>query len=317
MRPLLLALVVALPLVAVLAEGPGPVRFVLLGDTGTGEAAQYEVAAAVGAVCAARGCDFAVIAGDNIYDSGVESPYDPQFDTKFEQPYAGLAMPFYLALGNHDESAFSDGLGEANTKGDHEIAYSHRTDRASSKWNMPARWYDVRVGDVHLVVIDSNVVLWSGLQVGDPLSAAQGEFVRDTLDASDARWKFVVGHHPYVSNGQHGNAGAYEGVPGFATWVKLWFEEYACGRADAILAGHDHDLQWLAPVPACGATEFLVSGAGAKSRPLADPARNAAHFQRGSSLGFAWLEADGDSLVGAFYDRNGARLYERALAKSP
>ena len=40
--------------------------------------------------------------GDNIYDSGVTSVTDPQWQTKFEIPYMGVNLPFYVVLGNHD-----------------------------------------------------------------------------------------------------------------------------------------------------------------------------------------------------------------------
>ena len=44
-----------------------PLRFVVLGDGGTGDDAQKKVAAAMAKVCAERGCKFALYMGDNIY----------------------------------------------------------------------------------------------------------------------------------------------------------------------------------------------------------------------------------------------------------
>ena len=64
------------------------VRFVALGDTGKGNAGQKQVGVSVGAVCAAHGCDFVVLLGDNFYPTGVESATDPQWKTKFTEPYA-------------------------------------------------------------------------------------------------------------------------------------------------------------------------------------------------------------------------------------
>ena len=49
------------------------VRFVALGDTGHGNADQTRVGDAVGALCAAQGCDFVVLLGDNFYPTGVTS----------------------------------------------------------------------------------------------------------------------------------------------------------------------------------------------------------------------------------------------------
>src|SRR5260221_14717850 len=76
------------------------VRFIAFGDAGAGTGAQYAVAQAMKEVCAALGCDFAVMLGDNIYPDGVHSPRDLQFETKFEDPYEELNFPFFVALGN-------------------------------------------------------------------------------------------------------------------------------------------------------------------------------------------------------------------------
>jgi hypothetical protein len=77
-------------------------RFVAMGDTGKGNQGQKDVGAAIAAHCAARGCDFVQLLGDNIYDSGVTSVDDPQWQTKFEEPYKLVTQPFYVVLGNHD-----------------------------------------------------------------------------------------------------------------------------------------------------------------------------------------------------------------------
>src|SRR6476661_6274103 len=63
------------------------VRFIAIGDTGKGNADQRRVAVAIRDLCAARGCDFVLMLGDNIYDAGVESTTDSQWQTKFEQLY--------------------------------------------------------------------------------------------------------------------------------------------------------------------------------------------------------------------------------------
>ena len=106
------------------------VRFIAIGDPGTGSEHQFAVGAAMAQVCEARGCEFVVELGDNIYLSGVSSAYDEQFETKFEAPYAGLDVPFFLVLGNHDNS-FGPGEGSRNRRGDFQVDYHYRTDRTS------------------------------------------------------------------------------------------------------------------------------------------------------------------------------------------
>jgi tartrate-resistant acid phosphatase type 5 len=301
------------------------VRFLAMGDTGTGGQGQYDVARAALEVCRVHGCDHAILLGDNIYENGVDSAHDPQFETKFEQPYAAFAMPFWMALGNHDNGGLlGTGDGSQQYRGDFQVAYHHRTDRTSDKWHMPARHYTFRTGDAQFWALDTNLLMYGGglpvpgdpVWMGmDPAGAAQLQWLQGSLAASDAPWKVVFAHHPYVSNGRHGDAGMYEGVPGLGMFIKVVVELGVCGNADLYVTGHDHDLQWLAAQERCGHTEFVVSGAGAKTRPLGDPDRNPAHFQQGDTLGFAWFEVQSSTLRGRFHDTAGVQLFERTLTK--
>jgi tartrate-resistant acid phosphatase type 5 len=95
---------------------PYPVtRFLVIGDTGKDfdtsipladrwtSVPQYVDARGVKKACDAKGgCAFAVMLGDNLYKTGVSGVDDPQWQTKFEQPYADLAFPFHPVYGNHD-----------------------------------------------------------------------------------------------------------------------------------------------------------------------------------------------------------------------
>ena len=64
--------------------------------------------------------------------------------------------------------------------------------------------------------------------IPDNLYEPHSELVNRVVSQSTARWKLAFGHHPYRSNGKHGNAGAYEGLPiedelfgsGFRDWVE-------------------------------------------------------------------------------------------------
>jgi tartrate-resistant acid phosphatase type 5 len=117
------------------------VRFIAIDDSSTGEDGQYKVADAMQDVCEQRGCEFAIGLGDNIYESGVDGVHDIQFDTKFEDPYKNIGFPFYMALGNHDNTWIIAGDGADNDKGEIQVEYHYRTDRKSDKWQMPASYY--------------------------------------------------------------------------------------------------------------------------------------------------------------------------------
>jgi DNA repair exonuclease len=76
--------------------------FLVIGDTGEGDASQYAVVPVLLKV--GRNTGFAVIASDVIYPTGSGNDYDD----KFFRPYQDYPAPIYAVPGNHD---WYDGLG--------------------------------------------------------------------------------------------------------------------------------------------------------------------------------------------------------------
>jgi tartrate-resistant acid phosphatase type 5 len=285
------------------------VRFVVLGDTGEGNEDQFAVADAIVAVCEQKGCDFGVLTGDNFYDSGVSGVDDPQWQTKFEEPYADITFPMFAVLGNHDYGGNGIGVDFDTDKPDYQVQYT----QVSNLWTMPARYYSNKQGPAEFWFLDTNQVMTDPIN-GD--SEDQQDWLTAGIAASTAPWKFAFGHHPYISNGDHGNAGSYENLEGiplpFVTGdsVKEFMEEAVCGQIDVYICGHDHNIQWLEAK--CG-TEFIVSGSGSKANTLSG--NNPNHFQAGETEGFIWLEVSDTSFTGVFYDKTGKELYSRVVMK--
>lgn len=152
---------------------PDSVKFLVLGDTGTGDRAQLEVAAQVWKSHQVFPYEFAIMLGDNIY--GSERPQD--FARKFEQPYKPLLdanIAFYASLGNHDDP----------------------NQQYYKPFGMGGkRYYTYQKKDVRFFAIDSNY-----------MDRDQQAWLDKELRESDAKWKIVYGHHPiYSSGGRHGS----------------------------------------------------------------------------------------------------------------
>ncbi|MBI3183247.1 MAG: metallophosphoesterase [Myxococcales bacterium] len=277
------------------------VRFAAIGDTGKGNQGQYDVARAVAAKCAQAGCDFVILLGDNIYDTGVSSATDPQFQTKFEQPYADINLPFYAVLGNHDYGG--NGMGNEFDKGQYQVDYS----QISSKWKMPAPYYRFTREHVEFFAVDTNSQMYGR-------DAQQKSDIAGWLSASTATWKIALGHHPYLSNGKHGNAGEYDGLPFLpivnGKGVKDFLEGVVCGKVDLYLCGHDHSRQW--PAGTCNGTELAISGAGASTTEL--PGSNPYHFQA-NTLGLLYVRVEGNRVQAEFSDVTGKVEYTRIISK--
>lgn len=299
---------------------PATVQFIAMGDSGSGSAGHFAVGESMALVCAEKSqtagpCQFVLGFGDNIYEDGATSINDIQFIDKFEKPFEPMGnTPFYMVLGNHDNTAYVGGDGANNDRGDIQVEYA--LSGLSPRWKMPDRYYAVSTDEIptiengrasdgrpliHIVGLDSNP-LTSIIADGDDrygwqkYSMGMLEFLKREME-TDAVFKIGMAHHPYLSNGSHGNAGSYDG---FASHLfpavsgqrwKEFLEEGLCDKADFFMNGHDHDLELLKPVTSCGRTQFALSGAAGKFRSLTDENRNDTYFQVGDTYGFMWMQA--------------------------
>ena len=181
MRRLIIALFVVAGLVrpAALAEGPPlpnrpeSLKFAVIGDNGTGDRPEYEVAAQMMTMHVAFPFDMVIMLGDNLY--GRQQPDD--FVQKFARPYAPLleaGVRFYAALGNHDE----------------------QSNRSYAPFNMDnQRYYSYARRNVRFFVLDSNY-----------LEPAQLAWVEASLKTAKEEWKICYFHHPLYSDGRtHGS----------------------------------------------------------------------------------------------------------------
>lgn len=319
LAPLLLTLLLACaptasyagsPPVAAVADLRAPrtpehVRVLVMGDQGTGTAGQREVAAAMARVCSRDGCDLGVGLGDNFYPAGPHDVTSSLFQERFTNVYGPLKIPFAMVPGNHDESWLNGGDGADARGAEVEMAYA----AINPQWVMPGRTYRAPLGPLlDLFGVDTAPLAAyvpgrrPEERPGGPWARAQQIWLSQALEASHARWKLVLGHHPLFSNGKHGDAGRYDRLPldfqrGAA--VKDLYTG-ACGKADLLLSGHDHALELFAPQPECPGTWTAVSGAAGKAEGGRRGSRPAT-FEAYGTLGFVWLDLTPAALTLRFY----------------
>jgi tartrate-resistant acid phosphatase type 5 len=270
-----------------------PVRFVAVGDTGSGNEDQFRVGRAMARKCRSEGCDFGVLLGDNFYPDGVASANDPQWQTKFEEPYVellGAGLRFHAVLGNHDY-ADRDDAGRA--------AQQVERSRVDARFVMPALHYAFDRDTVRLVALDTQRLL-----LHEDSHAAQGQALAEASTHSGAGrpWVIALGHHPYLSNGPNGNA---------ARPLTRFLEDVVCPRADLYLAAHDHNLQVLKS-PQCGALLVIAGGGGYRTYGL--PGGQPALFQT-QTHGFAYVTATAAALRVEMLDGDGNSLFVHELTR--
>ncbi|HVF57446.1 MAG TPA: metallophosphoesterase [Pyrinomonadaceae bacterium] len=158
----------------------GSVRFVVIGDTGTGTGQQQQLADLMTQYRASFPFEFVLMMGDNMY--GGEKPDD--FKKKFENVYQALLddkVEFYATLGNHDDS--------------NQRFYEH--------FNMKGEeYYRLKKGNASFYSLNSNY-----------MEKRQVKWLEDELAKDDAEWKIVFLHHPpYSSGGKHGSSSSLREV---------------------------------------------------------------------------------------------------------
>ena len=159
---------------AALPNRPGSLKFAAIGDNGTGDRPQYEVAQQMTDARSRFPFDLVIMLGDNMY--GGQKPSD--FIKKFEQPYAALLaanVKFQASLGNHDRPEnVSYGLYNMNGQ----------------------RYYTYVRTNVRFVALDSTL-----------MDRKQLDWLDATLRDSREDWKVCYFHHPLYSNAsRHGSS---------------------------------------------------------------------------------------------------------------
>lgn len=183
------------------------VKFAVIGDFGSGDASEHEVASQMAALRVRFPFRFVITTGDNILGDQ-DDPED--FAEKFERPFQsllGAGVRFYATLGNHDKAS----------------------NRFYRLWNMNGRrYYTFAVDRVRFFALDSN---WP--------DRAQLAWIDEALSSANEDWKICYFHHPLYSNGvKHG--------PDLELRV-LFEPILLRHGVDVVFSGHDHVYERLTP----------------------------------------------------------------------
>jgi hypothetical protein len=146
----------------------GSTTFALIGDSGSGDAAQQSVAnVMIRYFTTARRFSFVLMLGDNLYHD--------DYQGEFSVPYQGLlerGVLFYAALGNHDREL------------QQHYKPFHMTDRL---------YYAFTEGNARFVVLNSN----------HPGDDAQRAWLDGAFGNTGSKWRISFFHHPLYSSGDH------------------------------------------------------------------------------------------------------------------
>ena len=190
--------------------------FAVIGDFGMGNQAESDVANLV----KSWNPDFIITVGDNNYPDGKASTIDRNIGYdyhEFIKPYTGSygsgstdINRFWPVPGNHDWHA-------SNLQ-----PYCDYFTLPNNEY-----YYNIKIGDIEFFMIDSD----KDTPDGYSYNSDQGNWMKQKILGSTAKWKIAVFHHTaYSSDSNHGN-----------TLYMQWpFEEWGI---DAVISGHAHTYE--------------------------------------------------------------------------
>ena len=266
-----------------LTPTPQPVRFAVIGDYGSGDSAEADVAKLI----LGWHPDFIITTGDNNYPDGAADTIDKNVGKYFHAfifPYTGAygsgpdGNRFFPSLGNHDW---------------HAPGAQPYLDYFSLPGN--ERYYDFVWGPVHFFALDSDEHEPDGFRA----NSAQAAWLKQGLAASTSPWNIVYFHHAAYSSGS---------IHGSSRWMQWPFTEWG---ADAVLAGHEHLYErfFVDGIP------YFSNGSGGGGLYDFETPLPESKFRYNADYGAMLVTASGTELTFEFYSRVGHLIDQYKVSK--
>ena len=257
-----------------LPAAAGSLRFAVMGDTGRGDARQYDTATEMARWQGIFDFDFVLMLGDNNYGTGSAEDYA----LRFERPYKQLldaGVMFQAALGNHDPPGQAD-YAPFNMGGNRYYTFTKEAGLLP-----PLATTRVQFFAIDTVTLDAGQLAW----------------LRRELEQSRADWKIAFYHHPVYSSGRYRLAAGR-----IRNALEPLFVRYG---VDVGFSGHEHFYERLIPIQG---VQYFTSGAGGALRidDLRDSPITAAGFD--TDTHFMLVEIVGRDLYFQVISRTGQTI---------
>jgi hypothetical protein len=245
--------------------------FIVIGDTGEGDASQQILRDQLLTVANRDEVRFVVISSDVVYPNGAMKDYE----AKFWLPFKGVSKPIYAIPGNHDwydalEAFLATFLEpeaarlSMRARAEADLRLSSTTEsrierlideaqRLRQDYQVPtgfqrAPFFEIQSDQFALVAIDTGIV--------KRIDPAQQAWLEAALDRAKGKTIMAVVGHPFY-------AGGYDETFGREDFIRL--KQLLLDRGVTIMmAGDTHDLEYYADPPPAGQSpvHYFVNGGG-------------------------------------------------------
>jgi 3',5'-cyclic AMP phosphodiesterase CpdA len=249
----------------------GDFSFIVIGDTGEGDASQHVLRDQLLSVASRDDVRFVVVSSDVVYPSGEMKDYE----AKFWLPFKGVSKPVFAVPGNHDwydaleafaATFFEPSAARAAIRArvEADLRVTSTTDaRVEDLINQAARlrdfyqvptgfqrapFFEIQTDRFALVAVDTGVLR--------TLDDAQQHWLQGALDRSAGKFTIVIQGHPFFAGG-HDLTLDDESFAG----LKRKLDRRG---VRIVMAGDTHDLEYYAEPGADGhtSTHHFVNGGG-------------------------------------------------------
>ncbi len=225
--------------------------FIVIGDTGEGDASQHALRDQFLALGARDDMRFLVLSSDVIYPQGAMKDYE----AKFYQPFKGWTRPIYAIPGNHDWydalDAFTANFFEpdaartamrARREADHRLSTTTESRiedmiaqaaRLRSQYRVPtgrqrAPFFEIQTDRFALLAVDTGILR--------SLDRLQWQWLRTAAQRSRGKFRMVIVGHPFYAGG-HDNSHLDED---FAALHQFLRDE----SVEITMGGDTHDFEF-------------------------------------------------------------------------
>ncbi|MDF2450678.1 MAG: metallophosphoesterase [Bacteroidota bacterium] len=216
-------------------------RFLALGDCGSGYVQQYNVRNAISFYNQDQYVNGILLLGDNAYNGGFQSEYQTGFFDPFKTNFLLNYSCIYPSPGNHDYA------------NDYTLALSHqipyydifKIPQNAELGGVPSNhkeFYSFNYGNAHFISLDSYGIEQGMYHLWDSLGP-QYEWLEQDLVQDKSMWKIVYFHHPPFTMGSH-NSDWESDLVMIRKKIARLLEKYG---VDMVINGHSHNYErsWL------------------------------------------------------------------------
>ena len=265
--------------------------FAVIGDFGMGNQVESDVANLV----KSWNPDFIITAGDNNYPDGKASTIDRNIGYDYHQfikPYTGS-----YGTGSTDINRFWPVPGNHDWHTSNLQAYRDYFTLPNNEY-----YYNIQIGDIEFFMIDSD----TDTPDGYAYDSDQGNWMKQKIQSSTAKWKIAVFHHaPYSSDNNHGNT----------SYMQWPFEEWGI---DAVISGHAHTYERIMKDENNDGDSlvYFVNGLGGANRYSLGSTVSGSIFRYNSDWGAMKATETQNGLLFQFFRRNGNLIDSHLLSEA-